>query len=102
MDITFKSPENTFKSLLSLVPGMYTKDFKTIDTKGVLIFAGFVKGTYSDKQMPAFNLDLKINDAMFKYPDQPTAVNNINMDLLVDNKDGVIDNTRIDLKKLSS
>jgi uncharacterized protein involved in outer membrane biogenesis len=100
MDITFKSPENTFKSLLSLVPGMYTKDFKTIETKGDLIFAGFVKGTYSDKQMPAFNLDLKINDAMFKYPDLPTAVNNINMDLLVDNKDGVINNTRVDLKKL--
>ncbi|NOT75152.1 MAG: hypothetical protein HOP08_09510 [Cyclobacteriaceae bacterium] len=100
MDITFKSPENTFKSLLSLVPGMYTKDFKSIETKGDLAFSGFVKGTYSDKQMPAFNLDLKVKDAMFKYPDLPTAVNNINMDLLVDNKDGVINNTMVDLKKL--
>ena len=100
MDITFKSPANTFKSLLSLVPGMYSKDFKSIETKGDLTFAGFVKGTYSDKQMPAFNVDLKVKDAMFKYPDLPTAVNNINMDLLIDNKDGVIDNTMVDLKKL--
>jgi hypothetical protein len=37
---------------------------------------------------------------MFKYPDLPTAVNNINMDLLVDNKDGVIENTFINLKQL--
>jgi uncharacterized protein involved in outer membrane biogenesis len=100
MDISFKSPENSFKSLLSLVPGMYTKSFDNLETKGELAFNGFVKGTYSDKQMPAFNVNLLVKDAMFKYPDLPTPINNINVDLLVDNKDGVIDNTVIDLKKL--
>lgn len=100
MDINFKSPENSFKSLLSLVPGMYSKDFDKIETKGDLSFNGFVKGTYSDKQMPAFNVDLKVKDAMFKYPSLPTAVSNINMDLLIDNKTGVIENTFVDLKKL--
>jgi len=100
MDIKFKSPENTFKSLLSVVPGMYTKDFDKIETKGDLSFAGFAKGTYSDTEMPAFNLALKVNDAMFKYPDLPTAISNINMDLLVDNKTGVIENTLVDVKKL--
>lgn len=100
MDINFKSPENTFKSILSLVPGMYTKDFGKIETKGDLSFAGLVKGTFSDTQMPAFNLALTIKDAMFKYPDLPTAISNINMDLLVDNKTGVIENTLVDMKKL--
>lgn len=99
MDITFKSPENTFKSLLSLVPGMYTESFKSIETSGDLAFNGFVKGTYSDTQLPAFNVGLKVTDAMFKYPDLPTPINNINVDMLVDNKDGVIDNTVIDIKK---
>lgn len=100
MDINFSSPENSFKSLLSLVPGMYTQDFNKIETKGELTFNGFVKGTYSENKMPAFNLNLLVQDAMFKYPDLPTAITNINVDLLVDNKDGVIDNTVIDLKKL--
>jgi hypothetical protein len=100
MDISFKSPDNSFKSLLSLVPGIYSASFKDIETKGDLAFNGFVKGTFSDKQMPAFNVDLKVKDAMFKYPDLPTAITNINVDLLLDNKDGVIDNTVIDLKKL--
>ena len=100
MDINFKSPENTFKSLLSLVPGMYSKDFEKIETKGDLSFAGFVKGTYSDTQMPAFNVALNVNEAMFKYPDLPTAINNINLDLLIDNKTGVIENTLVDLKKM--
>ena len=100
MDITFKSPENSFKSLLSLVPGIYSKDFEKIETRGELSFSGLAKGTYSDKQMPAFNVDLKVNNAMFKYPELSTAVNNINMDLSIDNKDGVIKNTMVDLKKL--
>src|SRR5258706_5545358 len=100
MDITFKSPENSFKSLLSLVPGIFTKDFGKIETKGELSFAGLVKGTFSDRQMPAFTVTLKVNDAMFKSPELSTAVNNINMDLLIDNQDGVIDHTVVDLKKL--
>lgn len=100
MDLQFKSPENTFKSLLSLVPGIYTADFSTIETQGDLIFSGFVKGTYSDTQMPAFNLALQVNDAMFKYPELPTAISNINLDLVLDNKTGVIENTLVDLKKL--
>jgi hypothetical protein len=100
MDIQFSSPENSFKSLLSLVPGIYTKDFGSIETKGDLSFSGFVKGTMSDTQMPAFNMALNVKDAMFKYPDLPTAISNINMDLLVDNKTGVIENTVVDLKKL--
>ena len=100
MDINFKSPENTFKSLLSLVPGIYTKDFDQLETKGDLLFAGFAKGIYSDTQMPAFNLALSVHDAMFKYPDLPTAISNISMDLLVDNKTGVIENTLVDMKTL--
>lgn len=100
MDISFKSPDNSFKSLLSVVPGMYTESFGNIETSGELAFTGFVKGVYSEKQMPTFNVNLLVKDAMFKYPELPTPINNINVDLLVDNKDGVIDNTIIDLKKL--
>ncbi len=100
MDLAFKSPENSFKSLLSLVPGIYTESFQSIRTEGDLSFQGSVKGTFSETLMPAFNLVLQVKDAMFQYPDLPTAVNNINLDLLVDNKDGKIENTVIDLKKM--
>ncbi|GHM99946.1 hypothetical protein WSM22_14360 [Cytophagales bacterium WSM2-2] len=99
MDINFKSPENSFKSILSLVPGMYSKEFDKVETKGELSFNGFVKGTMKDKQLPAFNLEMMVKDAMFKYPSLPSAVNNIAVDLLVDNKTGVIENTLVDLKK---
>ncbi|MDZ7648733.1 MAG: hypothetical protein U5K54_17000 [Cytophagales bacterium] len=100
MDLAFKSPENSFKSLLSLVPGIYTQDFGNIETRGELAFSGLVKGVYTDTQMPAFNIALNVTDAMFKYPDLPTAISNIAMDLLIDNKTGIIENTVVDLKKL--
>ncbi len=47
--------------------------------------------------MPAFNLLVKVDKGMFKYPDLPTAISNISMDLLIDNKDGIIENTVVDL-----
>lgn len=100
MDITYGSPENSFKSLLSLVPGMYSQNFNDIQTEGDLSFKGFVKGVYSETRMPAFQVTLNVLNAMFKYPDLPTPVNNINLEMLVDNKDGIIDNTSIDIKKL--
>jgi uncharacterized protein involved in outer membrane biogenesis len=100
MDLTFNTPENSFKSLLSLVPGVYTKNFDDIRTEGDLSFSGFAKGVYSEKQLPAFNFALLVKDAMFQYPDLPTAVENINLDLLIDNKDGNMEHTMVDLKKM--
>ena len=99
MDLTYGTKATTFKSLLSLVPGIYTEDFGSIETEGNLAFDGMVKGKYDSLTMPAFNLGLQVNDAMFKYPDLPTAITNISMDLKVDNKDGIIDNTVVDLKQ---
>ncbi|UII22436.1 AsmA family protein [Fulvivirga ligni] len=100
MDLTYGTQENSFKSLLSLVPGVYTEGFNDIETEGSLAFDGAVKGKYDSLHMPAFNLNMKVNEAMFKYPDLPTAVKNINMDLAVANEDGVIDNTVVNLKTL--
>ncbi|MBC7449986.1 MAG: outer membrane integrity protein [Cytophagales bacterium] len=99
MDITFKAKETQFKNLLSLVPGIYSKDFDKVKTDGSIGFDGYAKGIYNDKTMPGFGLNMFIKDGFFQYPDLPDAVKNINMDLLVDNKDGVIDHTIVNLKK---
>jgi uncharacterized protein involved in outer membrane biogenesis len=99
MDLTFDAPESSFKNLLSLVPGIYTSGFKDLKTEGELKFNGALKGTYSDKQMPAFNFNLAVTNAMFQYPDLPTPIKNINVDLLIDNKDGIIESTIVNLKK---
>lgn len=99
-DITFAAKETEFKHILSLVPGVFTKDFDKIETDGTVAFDGYYKGVMKDStQMPGFGLNLKVDKAMFHYPDLPTAVTNIAMDLKVDDKDGVVDNIIVDLKK---
>ncbi len=98
-DITYHARETSFKTLLSLVPAIYAKDFETIKTEGSLSFDGWVKGTMNDSLMPGYALNLVVNDAMFQYPDLPTAVKNIGIDLHVLNEDGVIENIVVDLKK---
>jgi hypothetical protein len=99
MDMKFSCKQTEFKSLLSLVPGVYTKDFASVQTKGKLALDGAVKGLYSEKTMPGFNAHLEIADAMFKYPSLPKSVNNINIKVDVNNPNGNPDATAIDIHR---
>jgi hypothetical protein len=101
MDLTYQARETQFKNVLSLVPSMYNATFSKLKTDGKFDFKGFVKGLSSTdgKKMPAFQLDLNVQDGMFQYPDLPLPVKNINFALLIDNKNGNIDQTLINLKK---
>ncbi len=98
-DIKFKSTKTDFKSVLSLVPAIYMKDFNDIKTAGKFNLKGYVKGIYNDKNLPAFAADIKVLNAMFKYPDLPKSVNNINMDINIENKGGSGDINIVDIKK---
>lgn len=98
MDISFNTPSNDFKSILSLVPAVYQNDFASITTKGKAAFNGFVKGQYSATQIPAYSLNLKVENGYFKYPDLPQPVDDIQINLKVSNPDGQPDNTVVDLQ----
>ena len=99
MDLSFNAPDNDFKSLLSLIPAVYSKDFEAIETSGNFTFNSSFKGTYNDNQMPAFNIGLIVNNCRFNYPDLPKSAENINIDLAITNPDGIEDNTVVELKK---
>ncbi|MFC4871174.1 AsmA-like C-terminal region-containing protein [Negadavirga shengliensis] len=101
MDIRFYGEDNTFKSVLSLVPGIYTDSFQGLRTSGEMDFSGFVKGIYNETSFPAFQLGLTINEGMFQYPDLPRPVQQVNMDLLIKNETGNIDYTEINLSRFS-
>ncbi|HAS39945.1 MAG TPA: hypothetical protein DCS93_05670 [Microscillaceae bacterium] len=103
MDVKYAAKENEFKNVLSLIPGVYTEmeEFKKMKTQGKFAFDGFVKGTYSEKQKlyPAFNFNFNVADALFQYPDLPTPVNNINVDVTIENKTSDLEKTLVNLKK---
>ncbi|HCT29612.1 MAG TPA: hypothetical protein DIW31_02510 [Bacteroidales bacterium] len=99
VDVTFNTNKADFKSILSLVPAIYMKDFDGLQTSGKIKLQGFAKGTYNDKVMPNAGLELAVENAMFKYPALPKSADNINVDTKV-NFDGVnMDNTTVDVER---
>ncbi|MBT3303642.1 MAG: AsmA family protein [Bacteroidetes bacterium] len=100
LDITFEAPSTEFKNLISLIPVVYAKDFEGLSASGDVNFNGKLKGVYGGESIPAFNINLGINKGMFKYPDLPAAINNVFIDLQIDNPDGIIDHTVVNLKKM--
>ncbi|NTW23731.1 MAG: AsmA family protein [Lentimicrobium sp.] len=100
MDIKFEAVKAGFKSFLSMIPAIYSKDFDAVQAKGSLAFTGYVKGLYSDNSMPGFGVNIEIANAMFRYPALPGAVENVAMEAGISNANGDPDATIIDVKKL--
>ncbi|MFC2111624.1 AsmA-like C-terminal region-containing protein, partial [Bacteroidota bacterium] len=95
----FFTKKTEFKSFLSLVPAVYAKDFEDIETKGKLALNGLIKGIYNEVLFPTLNLDIIVEDAMFKYPDLPKSVDNIAINTNVSNPGGSIDKMIINIKQ---
>ncbi|MDD3743953.1 MAG: AsmA-like C-terminal region-containing protein, partial [Lentimicrobiaceae bacterium] len=100
MDIAFRAPENDFKNFLSLVPAVYTKDFESVQASGKVTFKGYVRGHYDDNSMPAYALDLLIDNGMFRYPDLPESVKNIHVQAAILSEGPDVDNTTIDVRQI--
>ncbi len=105
MDLKFAAKQTEFKSILSLIPSVYSKDFANVKTEGKLKLDGMAKGTMhtsadgKSDTYPSFEVNLGIANAMFKYPSLPKSVNNINIDVHVENKKDYLDATVIDVNK---
>lgn len=100
MDLKFNAKQNEFKNFISMVPGVFREGFDGVKSSGSLALTAFVKGTYNEKSMPGFGLNLKIANGMFQYPTLPVGVNNVNVDLTINNPDGIPDHTAIDLNRM--
>ena len=90
-DLLFKSDQTSFKTLLSLVPGVYMEDYKDLNASGTFNLSGSAKGIYSDADstMPDIALDLTVNNGLISYPALPEKITNINLKsaVFVDGKD---------------
>ncbi|MBF0759945.1 AsmA family protein [Dysgonomonas mossii] len=100
-DLKLNAPDTQFKDILSLVPAMYTADFKDVKTSGTAKLEAYIKGLMHGDSYPAFDVKIMVNDAMFQYPSLPKAVNNINVAMVINSKGGSLDNMIIDISKFS-
>lgn len=103
LDISFQSKESTFKNLMSLIPAVYKTEMTDIKTSGNFSVGGFIKGKYLDtsEDLPSFKLNLNVEDGSFAYPDLPSSLEKVNIDLNVNHPGGNMNNLEVDLKNLS-
>ena len=98
-DLTFMAEETSFKSLISLIPAFYMKDFQDLRADGSFNLSGSAKGVYSsaDSTMPDISLNLSVKDGLISYPALPEQIRRINVEsaIFVDGKD--MDKTRVDV-----
>lgn len=97
MDLKFDAQQSDLKNFLSLIPAIYAANFKDMQATGKFGVNGVVKGTYNEKTIPTFNLNLSIADGKIQYPSLPSAINNIQVKANIANPDGVMDHTVVNI-----
>lgn len=100
-DLKFKTPTSSFKNFLGLIPAQYSSSLKDVKTSGDFTVNGFAKGLVSDTSVPKFNIEIASNNASFQYPNLPKSVQNIVIDTKIINETGVMNDTYVNLDKLS-
>ncbi len=89
-DIKFGAAQTSFKTLLSLVPAIYMKDYKDLRASGEFTLSGSAKGTYSDADstLPDVTLAISVSNGLVSYPALPEQIKNINIksDIFVNGK----------------
>jgi hypothetical protein len=100
-DLKFKTPTSSFKNFLGLIPAAYAAKLDNVKTTGDFTVAGFAKGLYSDTTVPKFNVKITSNNASFQFPNLPKSVRNIVINTKIINETGVLNDTYVNLDKLS-
>jgi len=100
-DLKFKTPTSSFENFLGLIPSTYSGSIKDVKTTGEFSVIGFAKGLYSETTVPKFNIEIASNNASFQYPNLPKSVKNIVIDTKIINETGILNDTYVNLDKLS-
>jgi len=97
VDINFNTKETSFKSMLSMVPAVYMRDFQDVQTDGELALSGSIKGNLTEDHTPSADIKLLVDNARFEYPELPKSAEQIHIDMVI-HYDGIQnDNSIIDV-----
>jgi len=98
-NLTFKSADDDFKNILSLIPSIYKNNFSDIKAIGKVDFSGNLIGKLTETEIPKFDISIKTKNASFKYLTLPKAISNIYFDGKIANKTGNINDVFLNIKE---
>lgn len=99
LDLTYNAPAADFKSFMSLIPAFYMEGFEDIKTEGNVAVKGWAKGWYGEYSMPAFDVNIDVENAKFQYPDLPKSVEDIQIKTRIYSPSTNMDEMLIDVSK---
>ncbi|WP_348797720.1 AsmA family protein [Flavobacterium adhaerens] len=100
-DLKFKTPTSSFKNFLGLIPSAYASSLDGVKTTGDFTVNGFAKGMLTDTTIPKFNIAIASHNGSFQYPNLPKSVQSIVIDTKIVNETGIMNDTYVNLNKLS-
>lgn len=86
LDIQFRSSSENFGELLRLAPPEYEDQLAGLQTRGALQLEGYVTGSFTEEELPAFDLLMSVSDGFVQNPELPDAIEDINFSLSADNE----------------
>ena len=101
VDIAFATPSSSFKNFLAVMPQEYSKNIEDVETEGDFIVDGKIEGIIDEQHIPKINIQIASQNASFKYPDLPKAVEDITIDAQIVNETGLADDTYVNIDALN-
>ncbi len=101
INLQLKTINNDIKTILSLIPSQYLKDFESIQTEGNFDISANVNGVFIDSNsLPNFNFNVLVEDGRIAYSDVDDSIDDINVALKINNSGKILDSTKVSLEKL--
>ncbi len=103
MELAFSSPQNDFKSFLSMIPNAYIEGYENVKADGQFTLSGDVKGTYNGEReaYPAFRIESAISGGNVQYPGLPLGIRNINSQLSINSPSSDFDDLTVDVPRFA-
>jgi hypothetical protein len=100
MDLTLDASKSTFKEFISLIPSVFQSGYESMLTKGTFALNGMLKGRMDDNEMPAWDFNLAVDNASFRYPDLGAGFDKITLRANTKRAQGAnLDNIQLDVDK---
>ncbi len=103
IDLTFESPNGSFKRFLSLVPSAYTSSFSEVAVAGQFAFSGEARGIYGMESeiYPAFVVDVRVSDGQVQYPDLDLPISDIALEARVESPSQELDDLIVEVGRFA-
>ncbi len=99
MDLELSTANSDFRQIVSLIPAYFMDDFQGLKVDGSCLVEAKIAGTYDGRydMYPAMDIRMKASNGNIRYPDLPSAIENVNLDASLKHPGGDLDRMKLNV-----